>query len=272
LLRHLGRRHDSKQGIAAVEAAIKAGFENVNIDLMCGFAEEGSDDLKSSIGCAADLAPTHISLYTFRPTDGTVLRRNLDKGRHGINVGHQVAVYERGRRWLRGLGYEEYGVGYFGSPALNVTSAFGLHHDVVGFGSGAISVLNQAYKGHTSGQIHTYIDNPLSYDFEAALVSRGVALSLLRAGLSIYQGIKATDWLERTGETLEQSFLRNDLKPLLAILRSVGGLIWDEEGIRLPPTRAPLTLIGLMNGAMLSDFSVASKIAVENKDLSASYP
>jgi len=62
-LHALGRIHDGREAIAAVETAQHAGFDNINLDLMFGLpqqtAEQGLRDLQTAI----DLAPAHLSWY-----------------------------------------------------------------------------------------------------------------------------------------------------------------------------------------------------------------
>jgi len=62
-LRAIGRIHDAAQARAAVEAARKAGFDNLNLDLMFGLPGQdrvaGLADLQAAIA----LAPEHLSWY-----------------------------------------------------------------------------------------------------------------------------------------------------------------------------------------------------------------
>ena len=62
-LRRLGRVHDSSDIYSAVEAAMRAGFDKINVDLMYGLpgqdATQALDDLQQAI----TLQPGHISWY-----------------------------------------------------------------------------------------------------------------------------------------------------------------------------------------------------------------
>jgi oxygen-independent coproporphyrinogen-3 oxidase len=62
-LQALGRIHDGREAIRAVETAHYAGFDNFNLDLMFGLPfqtiEQGLKDLRTAI----DLQPTHVSWY-----------------------------------------------------------------------------------------------------------------------------------------------------------------------------------------------------------------
>lgn len=253
-LKKLARRHNRQQSLDAIHIAREAGFKNISIDLMCGFIDETLEEVAQNMEVVTEMGIKQLSFYTFRPTEGTMLRRQIDKKNAPKNFAlQQIKSYEFGRNLLTAQGYQEYGLGYFGEIAQNVVAMFSLQCDVVGFGSGAVSVLEKNYCGHTSGKLHSYIENPLSYDFKVPVVSSpGVLLSLLRSGLSIYDGITKDLWLERFGETMDQSLLRDDIRELVSILKNVGDLKITADRIYLPSKKAPIALIGLINGSMLA--------------------
>ena len=62
-LEHLGRIHNGKQAICAVEAAHKAGFDNFNLDLMFALPGQSKQSAKNDLQTAIDLSPSHISYY-----------------------------------------------------------------------------------------------------------------------------------------------------------------------------------------------------------------
>lgn len=59
----LGRIHDSNNAIRAVEIARKAGFDNINLDLMYGLPEQSFNAALADVNQAIALAPEHISYY-----------------------------------------------------------------------------------------------------------------------------------------------------------------------------------------------------------------
>ncbi|MCW9013446.1 MAG: radical SAM family heme chaperone HemW [Gammaproteobacteria bacterium] len=62
-LQALGRIHDSKEALAAMETAVNAGFENINLDLMFGLPDQSQQQGMADLQTAIDLGPTHISWY-----------------------------------------------------------------------------------------------------------------------------------------------------------------------------------------------------------------
>jgi len=62
-LEALGRIHDSKQAIKAIETAHKVGFDNFNIDIMFGLPHQTAESARHDVATAISLEPSHISYY-----------------------------------------------------------------------------------------------------------------------------------------------------------------------------------------------------------------
>lgn len=62
-LQKLGRVHTSGEAIAAMEIAVRAGFENINLDLMFSLPEQTEKQALKDIQTAITLKPAHISFY-----------------------------------------------------------------------------------------------------------------------------------------------------------------------------------------------------------------
>jgi oxygen-independent coproporphyrinogen-3 oxidase len=62
-LRRLGRIHDGKEAVKAIEAAYTAGFDNINLDLMFGLPGQSMADAIEDVELACGFEPSHISHY-----------------------------------------------------------------------------------------------------------------------------------------------------------------------------------------------------------------
>lgn len=80
VLKLLGRLHKAKDTAEAVEAARKAGIQNISLDLMFGISGQTAESWEQTVRQAAALRPQHISLYTLEIADGTRFARDLDRG------------------------------------------------------------------------------------------------------------------------------------------------------------------------------------------------
>ncbi|HDY84601.1 hypothetical protein LCGC14_1372740 [marine sediment metagenome] len=72
----LGRIHDSKQAIKAVETAHKVGFDNFNLDLMFGLPHQTEKTARQDVEMAIALEPSHISYYQLTLEPNTLFYKN----------------------------------------------------------------------------------------------------------------------------------------------------------------------------------------------------
>ena len=73
----IGRLHNSAEACAAIMAAKKAGFTNVNLDLMYGLPGQTSETWRGSLNQAISLRPQHLSLYQLTVEEGTLLHQKI---------------------------------------------------------------------------------------------------------------------------------------------------------------------------------------------------
>ncbi|MEK7749857.1 MAG: radical SAM family heme chaperone HemW, partial [Planctomycetota bacterium] len=76
-LQFLGRIHSSNDVRNAFALLRKAGFRNINIDLIFGCSEQSLDDWEKDLKTVAELSPEHISTYALTYEEGTLLTRDL---------------------------------------------------------------------------------------------------------------------------------------------------------------------------------------------------
>ena len=70
-LQYLGRRHTPEQAALTVQAAKKAGFSNISLDLMLGIPRQTEESLRRSVDFCAGLDVQHISSYLLKIEAGT---------------------------------------------------------------------------------------------------------------------------------------------------------------------------------------------------------
>ncbi|OUW20397.1 MAG: hypothetical protein CBD21_04160 [bacterium TMED161] len=81
LLKFLDRLHSAKQCIVAFEEARKAGFENINTDMIFNIPGQSLDILSENLKSVIKLQPDHISSYSLTVEKGTMLYNNVSKGK-----------------------------------------------------------------------------------------------------------------------------------------------------------------------------------------------
>jgi len=63
-LKYLGRAHDSIKALTAFNDLRRAGFENINVDLMYSFPDQTPQQIREDVQIVLGLGSEHVSLYT----------------------------------------------------------------------------------------------------------------------------------------------------------------------------------------------------------------
>ena len=69
----MGRRHTARQTVEAYEQAVKAGFDDINMDLIAGLPADDAAGFADSIRQVLDLNPSNITVHTLALKKGAAL-------------------------------------------------------------------------------------------------------------------------------------------------------------------------------------------------------
>jgi oxygen-independent coproporphyrinogen III oxidase len=81
ILKFLNRAHTATEALGCVEAARKAGIDNISIDLIYSIPGQNEEMLKKNLATALALRPNHISAYSLTVEEKTVFGRWASKGK-----------------------------------------------------------------------------------------------------------------------------------------------------------------------------------------------
>lgn len=109
ILRLFDRRHDVSAVANAVDAARKANFDNVNLDVIFASPGESLPDWAATVHAVLGFEPDHISMYGLELKGGTELRLQVDAGALPRPDDDAFAdMYEFASEALAGAGYQQY--------------------------------------------------------------------------------------------------------------------------------------------------------------------
>ena len=177
-LRMLERAHDFFDVIEAVSSARKAGFKNLNLDLIYGLPEQTLQTWQTTVERILDLHPEHISAYALTLEHGTPFGRWSSRGLLPLPDPDLAAeMYEWAGGRLEANGYVQYEISNWAKhqPAIfdvrPSTPAFACHHNLqywrglpyLAFGAGAHGYAN-GYRYSNVLRIKTYIDRLSNLD------------------------------------------------------------------------------------------------------------
>src|SRR5258706_9650964 len=185
-LRMLERTHDFFTVIEAVTSARKAGFDNLNLDLIYALPEQTLQTWQTTVKRILDLHPEHISAYALTLEHGTPFGRWSAKGLLPIPDPDLAAgMYEWASEALEANGYVQYEISNwakvnaevrmmndeFNSAFRILHSSFQCRHNLqywrglpyLAFGAGAHGYAN-GYRYSNALRIKTYIERMANFD------------------------------------------------------------------------------------------------------------
>ena len=159
-LRMLERIHDFFTVIEAVSTARKAGFDNLNLDLIYGLPQQTLSTWQTTLQRIVDLHPEHISAYALTLEHGTPFGRWSSKGLLPLPDPDLAAeMYEYAEEFLAANGYVNYEISNWAKPNYackhNLQYWRGLPY--LAFGAGAHGYAN-GYRYSNVLRIKTYIE------------------------------------------------------------------------------------------------------------------
>ena len=230
-LQRLGRIHDSREAVAAVELARAAGFDNFNLDLMYALPGQTLAMAQDDITRAIALEPTHVSHYQLTLEPNTVFAARPPRG----IPDHDAAwdMQEACQAMLADAGYAQYETSAYARPGRQC--AHNLNYwrfgDYLGIGAGAHGKLTlgaeqailrrwklkhpTAYLAHAGSDAAIGGDErigperrPFDFMLNALRLNEGFALSLFEARTGLPRSAIAArldaaierGWLESDGE------------------------------------------------------------------------
>lgn len=123
-LKMLNRRHNSAQAEYALGEIIKAGFENVTIDLIYGIPGMTLQDWNSNLDFTFSFDIKHLSAYHLTFEKGTVFGKMLEKGEiDEVDEEESAALFNLLIEKAERAGFIHYEISNFGKPGY-----FSLHN------------------------------------------------------------------------------------------------------------------------------------------------
>ena len=232
-LKALGRIHNGEEALRAADMARKAGFDNLNLDLMHGLPEQSLDDALHDLELAIAQNPTHLSWYQLTVEPNTVF---WSKPPELPEDDILWDIQEAGQALLAKHGFKQYETsayaqeGFIARHNLNYWT-FG---DFIGIGAGAHGKIT-----YSDGRIerHWKTRTPKDYMNEQRILCAGATqlprndlpFEFLMNALRLTQGVRASLFTERTGlsfsalepayqQAIQRGLLENDPERLQATL------------------------------------------------------
>lgn len=172
-LQLLGRIHNFAQFLESYDLARKAGFQNINVDLMSALPGQTLKSWQDTLQKVTALRPEHISAYSLIIEEGTPFyERFAEDERIREEGGHprllpeedvERQMYELTETFLQTKGYERYEISNYAKPGYECRHNCGywIRKDYLGLGLGASSLVEHQRFQNTS-DLKTYLEQEYS--------------------------------------------------------------------------------------------------------------
>jgi oxygen-independent coproporphyrinogen III oxidase len=151
-LTFLGRIHDSGEAIRCVEDAGRAGFDNINIDLIYSLPGQTMERWRRNLEHAVALGPHHMSAYSLIVEDRTPLARMVAARQVSPNpTDTEADLYDLTMEFLESAGFEHYEVSNYALPGFRSrhNANYWNHSDYLSFGPSAHSFWSRHKQGQS---------------------------------------------------------------------------------------------------------------------------
>ena len=201
----LGRIHTYEQFLESFDIVRKAGFDNVNVDLMSGLPGQSLADWQYTLKKAVSLHPEHISAYSLIIEEGTPFYQRFYRDEERRKKGEKPyflpteeterAMYEWTEDYLAGHGYLPYEISNYARPGRECRHNIGYwrRENYLGLGLGSASLVENERFSNTS-DLEDYIKGDYRKQ-EAVLLSRREQMEeFLFLGLRMRDGISRKEF------------------------------------------------------------------------------
>jgi len=171
-LKFLNRNHSKTLAIKSIENANKAGFENINIDLIYSTAIDSKELLKNDLDIAFFLPINHISAYSLTIEENTKFEGDYSKRKEDEEL--EIWFIEKIKKR-----FSQYEISNFGKPCIH-NLGYWQGKEYIGIGAGAVGFIKlpsskfqvpsnkewRIFRYYTQNDVYEYIKNPTKYKIE----------------------------------------------------------------------------------------------------------
>ena len=240
-LKRLGRVHTAEDFLETYGAAVKAGFQNINVDLMSGLPGQTPESWRRTLSAVLGLAPqpAHISAYSLILEEGTPF---FDMARRGElelpDEDEDRLMYRETEAVLHQAGYRRYEISNYAKPGFECRHNCGYwtRREYLGFGVGAASLMGET-RFRNGDSLAAYLERPLGCREEQHRLSRAEQMEeFMFLGLRLTEGVDPREFGARFGGRLEDVYggvIGKNKRDGLLEERSGGRLALTERGLDL---------------------------------------
>ncbi len=242
-LKELGRIHDYNRFLHTYDLVRKAGFDNVNVDIMTGLPHQNIEKLEHTLNSVTLLRPEHISAYSLIIEKGTPFydKYKFDSVKQQAGMETEdlptdemsYHLYKYTMQYLESKGYKRYEISNYARNGKICRHNVGYWDRVpyLGFGLGSASLYNNV-RSSNMRDIYRYVETAeaiasgqnIDFEFsspffesEEVLTKKEAMEEFMFLGLRKIDGVTRQDFLQMFGVDIEAIY-----GPIITALRNQG--------------------------------------------------
>ena len=231
----LGRIHTWEEFLKSYELARKAGFENINVDLMSALPGQDLHSWKTTLRKVLMLKPEHISAYSLIVEPGTPFaEQKLDLPDEDT----EREMYARTAEILAEYGFFQYEISNYAKPGFACRHNIGYwkRTDYLGFGPSAASLFgNRRWTNTADRSLYLKACGALEKIREdEEILSRQDAMEeFMFLGLRMTQGISTAEFEEKFGKEIHAVYggVLKKYEAMHLLQEHSGRLVLTRDGI-----------------------------------------
>lgn len=209
-LKKLGRIHDYKDFLVLYEGARKAGFQNINVDVMAALPGQSVESYKRTLEKVVSLSPEHISAYSLIVEEGTPFFEWYgEKGspEELPDEEEEREMYVMTEELLGKEGYHRYEISNYAKDGFECihNTAYWVRRDYAGFGLGAASLV-KGERFRNKRNLEDYLRGDFTKAERQLLTKEECMEEFMFLGLRLIRGVEKSAFLEQFGVALEQVY------------------------------------------------------------------
>jgi oxygen-independent coproporphyrinogen-3 oxidase len=209
-LRCLGRIHTWEKFLETYQEARRAGFDNINIDLMSALPGQTAASWEQTLEKVLALEPEHISAYSLIVEEGTPFYERYHEDAARREAGEECfylpseeeerRMYELTAQYLRGAGMYRYEISNYAMPGYECRHNCGYWRrvDYVGFGLGASSLLDNV-RYRNPEELDVYLAGDFSGRERETLTVEDQMSEFMFLGLRMTSGVSEQEFSDTFG-------------------------------------------------------------------------
>lgn len=210
LLKKIGRTYQIETFLQAYHWARKAGFSNINLDLIFALPTQTLTQWQESLENVIALKPEHIACYSLEWDNHSIFAQQLKNGKIVMNTDElDRQMYQLACNLLSKAGYQQYEISNFALLGLSCQHNLDFWHskDYLGLGAGATSLINSQTWQNTKNlktYCNTLAKNQLTKEKIHTFNQEELITNFIMLALRTKQGLNTKIFQQKFGLDFEQ--------------------------------------------------------------------